>query len=381
MLIFLRRARFHLRRLTTPRAALLLACALAGCLSRDAQRRQTPNFFMGFTTFSSWSKESLEDRQVLVSPPITAPIFWNELVVSWNTDLARSAGLEIEAGPADSADTRYYHLGRWSGDGGAFPRASVKKQRDSVAEVKTDTLVLKTRARSVRIRISLLGQPASASNLKFLGLSFCDTSVAPPALASNRRAWGRTLPVPERSQLGHRDASGWCSPASVAMVLNYWGGKFGRSEWLCSVPQAAQGVYDPNWPGTGNWPFNTAYAGSFSGMRAYITRLDDLAEVEEWIALGIPVILSAPYNLLSGNPSASAAGHVVVCAGFTREGDVIINDPFTHLERGERVQRVYRRRNVERAWWKSHNTVYLIYPENVPIPPNPRGHWESALPR
>jgi len=28
-----------------------------------------------------------------------------------------------------------------------------------------------------------------------------------------------------------------------------------------------------------------------------------------------------------------------------------------------------------RAWMKSHNTVYLVYPENAAIPRNQFGHW------
>ena len=187
----------------------------------------------------------------------------------------------------------------------------------------------------------------------------------------------RSLSVPGLSQLGHVGASGWCSPASVAMVLQYWAKESRRDDLSQTVPEVAAGVYDRNWPGTGNWPFNTAYAGSFAGMRAYVTRFDSLWEVEEWIAAGVPVILSAPYNLLSGDPQGSDAGHVVVCTGFTATGDVRINDPFTRLNRGQSVARIYQRGNVEKAWRKSDNTVYLIYPIETRIPRNTLRHWET----
>ena len=74
------------------------------------------------------------------------------------------------------------------------------------------------------------------------------------------------------------------------------------------------------WGGTGNWVFNTAYAGSFKGMRAYTTRLSDVAELEDWIARGIPVGLSLCYNRLRGK-SREPSGHLVVCVGFTENGD------------------------------------------------------------
>jgi len=66
------------------------------------------------------------------------------------------------------------------------------------------------------------------------------------------------------------------------------------------VPEVVKGVYDPKWGGTGNWVFNTAYAGSLKGMRAYTTRLSDVSELEDWIARGIPVGLSLCYNPAAG---------------------------------------------------------------------------------
>ena len=53
-------------------------------------------------------------------------------------------------------------------------------------------------------------------------------------------------------------------------------------------------------------------AGSFDGMRSYISRFGDISELEDWIAAGIPVIISAPWELLEpGRPRASN-GHLVV---------------------------------------------------------------------
>ena len=64
------------------------------------------------------------------------------------------------------------------------------------------------------------------------------------------------------------------------------------------VPEVVKGVYDPAGGGTGNWVFNTAYAGSFRWMRAYTTRLSDVTELEGFTAHGIPVGLSVCYNRL-----------------------------------------------------------------------------------
>ena len=135
------------------------------------------------------------------------------------------------------------------------------------------------------------------------------------------------------------------------MVLSRWAEVLYRPEMNQTVPQVAAAVYDQGYAGTGNWPFNTAFAGSFSGMRSYVTRLDDLSEVEDWIAAGIPVILSTRWDWLKPGRLPDVDGHLVVCIGFTENGDVVINDPATRLDRGESVQRVlHGAENVLHAW-------------------------------
>jgi len=81
--------------------------------------------------------------------------------------------------------------------------------------------------------------------------------------------------------------------------------------------------------------------------------------------------------LQDGRPE-DLAGHLSVCIGFTAEGDPVINDPATNLKT-QSVRRIYKRANVRRAWATSHNTVYLVYPENWPLPPDRLGDWEGLL--
>ena len=159
------------------------------------------------------------------------------------------------------------------------------------------------------------------------------------------------------------------------MVLARWAAVTGRSDWDLDAPAVAAGVFDHGfYHPTGNWPFNTAFAGSLKGMRAYVTRLGDISELEDWIAAGIPVILSARWDLLQDGRPQDLNGHLSVCRGFTENGDVVINDPWTDVK-VESVRHIYRRENVIRAWATSHNTVYLVYPENWPTPPNRYGQW------
>jgi hypothetical protein len=212
--------------------------------------------------------------------------------------------------------------------------------------------------------------------LGFLGLCLTDTKAAPPVLASNRAAWGKTIPVPERSQMAYSNGIVLCSPATVSMIMGFWARTLKRPELDPDVPAVAKAVYDPVWQGTGNWPFNTAYAGSYPGMRAYVTRFTDLAELEDWIARGLPVGLSVCLNRLRGRPGPPS-GHLVACVGFTKDGDPIINDPGT----SRNVRKAVPRKNVISAWACSKNAVYLIYPEDATLPEDRFGHWDSPVSR
>ena len=359
---------------------LMAACLFEGCINRPAGialgRR---NFFASFTDFSRFLKASgAPGETILTSPEITVPVAWDEMVASWNTP--PGVYLKIEArGVYPDHTTKYYALGLWSDDFSAHPRQSVNGQRDADGTVDTDTLVLARRGAKVQLRITLGSSDAkTVPPFKFLALSFCDSQAQAVPHEPNRAAWGRIIPVPEKRQSDYEGGNAWCSPASLSMVLDFWGETLHRPELDRSVPEVAQAVNDPSWGGTGNWPFNTAYAGEFPGLRACVARFDDISEVEDWIAAGIPVVLSVSSYLTNDRHDGEDNGHLIVCAGFTGTGDVVANDPGVSIKQGQRARRVYPRERVVAAWKKSKNAVYLIYPESARIPPNRFGHWEPG---
>src|SRR5262249_10889257 len=161
--------------------------------------------------------------------------------------------------------TKNYTMGIWSGDRALNPRESVKNQKDDDGEVQTDTLVLKRPGAKVQLRIIMKSDDANVT-ISFVGLSFSAGKPNTEPLHPNRAAWGKELDVPERSQLAYKGGEPWCSPTSTSMSLSYWSKTLKRPELDRDVPEVASNVFDPNWEGTGNWPFNTAYAGSFPGM-------------------------------------------------------------------------------------------------------------------
>jgi hypothetical protein len=398
------------RELSPPlgRAVPVLAWMLAGvllvsCAGRrpdplEAHRRRAQ--FVGlpsardFAAVTDTGVPATTGAAVLLSPEITAGRPWRELIASWNVD--RGVGVEVAARAIyPDHSTQFYVLGQWSQDTHAFPRRSIPGQKDADGEVKTDTLVLKRPCERVQLRLILRGNKADPRQaIRFLGLSFsdpefpvkpldaalearlkaprttpaCETSAAPDGAA--RLSLPNPLRVPERSQLDYEGGRIWCSPTSLSMILGYWADRLNRGDLDVPVPEVARSVFDPNWPGTGNWPFNMAYAGGFDAMRAYVTRLSDLGEVERWVEAGVPVALSVSYNRLKGLPHGGS-GHLVVCIGFTPQGDVVLNDPGT---RGP-IRRVVSRATVRQAWGESGQTVYLVHPAVWPVPADRLGHW------
>jgi hypothetical protein len=357
-------------------AAVLLTNSCATPLGRATEDKRCA--FMGITNFSAFASSpgASNHETVLVSPVLRAPIEWNELVVSWNVPSGVHLKAEARALYPHHA-TRYYTMGSWSDYPRQFPRESQRRQGDGDGTVSVDTLILSNATRKVQVRITVGGM-ADQRLLKLLGLSFCNSTVPALPREPNRAAWGKVLEVPERRQGEYEGGGGWCSPTSLSMVLAYWSDQLHRPELNRTVPETAHAIADGQRGDTGNWPFNTAYAGHYPGMKAYVTRLGDIAELEDWIAAGIPVIISVSSYLTNDRTSGPDSGHLIVCVGFTDTGDVVTNDPGVSVRRNVRARRVYAREKVVKAWKKSKNTVYLIYPEGAKIPADRLRHWDSG---
>src|SRR6476619_3399689 len=265
------------------------------------------------------------DVATWVSPVVRPGFGLTELVASWNADTPGGSWVEVSVrGRSGGVVTKEYVLGRWCrydpAQGGGIHRTSVNGQGDTVATVYTDTLA--TRSGHVLdewqlvVRLMRPTGTRHAPRLRSVGAMASALPDAPRVPRSpNGRARGRVLDVPTFSQekhIGHFpqwDTGGeaWCSPTSTSMVLAYWGAGPRRDEtaWVTEAlpsetdPQvdfAARNVYDYTYNGCGNWPFNAAYAAARPRMRSFVTRLRSLTEAEEFIAAGIPLVMSVSFN-------------------------------------------------------------------------------------
>ncbi|MCO5309761.1 MAG: C39 family peptidase [Austwickia sp.] len=336
------------------------------------------------------------------SPVVTPGFAWTELIASWNAETPPGTWVQILVRGIDALGTAtaWLVLGRWAAadvsGGAAITRASLDGQRTAGAAVSTDTLVTGAAAayRSWQLRVVLL-RAAGTTATPVLRLAGA-VATAVPASGSTAEATSRfggtvtTLAVPTYSQevhSGHYTAWGgggeaWCSATTTAMILDYWGAGPTPAEkaWVspatdAQVDVAARMVYDAEYGGTGNWPFNTAYAGTRATagvpLEGFVTRLADLAAAESYLSAGVPlgVSLSFSADQLTG-AGYGTGGHLMVLVGFDGAGNPVVNDPASHLiaDNG-RVRMTYQRGQFERAWAESGRTVYVIRPSTTAAPP------------
>ena len=208
--------------------------------------------------------------------------------------------------------------------------------------------------------------PSESTNLlRYLAVSLWHPDPAP--IGTNvTLIRNLNLGVPRLSQGDYKGGEKtWCSPTSLTMILSYWAEQEHRSDWQFRVPKVAAAVFDPAWPGTGNWPFNMAFAGSLPGLRASVVRFNSLEDLHPWLAAGVPIGLSLSYNRLLGR-DFGGSGHLVVCVGL-EGGDYLLNDPGSKAQSRRRVDA----KTLDLAWRESDRVAYLVFPQNHHVPPWP----------
>jgi len=314
------------------------------------------------------------------SPDIPIGFPCDQIVVSWNSITPPGSYLTVYIQARSGGFwSRRFTVAIWNRDDRPVNRMSVNGQKDEIAEMDTDILRLKMPADAFRVSAKLSSLDGRTyPTLRLLAVQAVNSKDINVGMRPRRSVWGQDLPVPERSQLTVPDGIRFCSATSTAMVLDYWAQKLSRPELSVPLQAAVDRIYDKEYGGTGNWPFNAAFAAEFGGLRAYVTRFAGIPMIEEWIAKGVPVIVSMDCNILTHNEAKGKMGHLMVFRGFTETGDCIINDPYTKLDKGESVRKIFTRADFEPSWLSDKaamGTVYLIYPDGWDTPRNSHLAW------
>ena len=329
--------------------------------------------------------------------PWTAPGFGlTRLVASWSARTPGASWVRIEVRGRSGARTSSWDtLARWANGDRYVRRTTDSGQADDLASVNVDTWVVPDGVTSYQLRVSLVRPAGSGTASPSVDTVGAMTSLLPDvddvATSEPGVAGGTVLKVPRYSQMVHdgdytRYGGGgeaWCSPTSTSMVLGYYDALPPASAYSWVKPghvdpwvdHAARMTYDADYEGTGNWPFNTAYAAPLAG-HAFVTRLRSLREAELFIAAGIPLVASIAFGPgeLTGAPISSTNGHLLVIVGFTDDGDVVVNDPAAASRSG--VRRTYDRGEFEDAWVPaSGGTVYVITDAAHPLPAGSHSNW------
>jgi len=329
--------------------------------------------------------------------PVHSPGFGlTELVASWNADTPPGTWIEVQMRGTTNAGTltKWYVMGRWASGDSDIHRTSLGGQGDTDGTIAIDTFLSRkgVTLTDYQLRVVLLRLPTATA-----GPTVASLSAFASALPDDKKAAvspvgpgaGIELAVRRYSQdvhLGHFpefDGGGeaWCSPTSTQMIVEYYGRYPADVSWVQpqphdspSVDYAARFTYDYHYEGTGNWPFNTAYAATY-GLDAFVTQLRSLNEAERFIAAGIPLTVSISFK--SGELDGagySTNGHLMNIVGFTSDGDVIANDPVSPDNAG--VRRVYDREQFENVWTPSSRSggiAYVIHDAAHPLPANVPG--------
>ncbi|KAA1427409.1 C39 family peptidase [Nocardioides antri] len=328
------------------------------------------------------------------SPWVEPGYAFTELIASWSTQTPKDSWVEVKVrGRHGSGDrTTWDTIARWTSGDRHLLRTTGSGQSDDGTTVAVDTW----RASGLvgyQVRLSL-GRRAGASYQPSLDLatamaSRLPSSAGPTSAAGPAR--GTVLQVPRYSQMVHSGhyprwgggGEAWCSPTSTSMVLGYYDRlpPPRRYRWVPDghvdpwVDHAARMTYDHAYDGTGNWPFNTAYAAPLAG-KAFVTRLRSVREAERFLAAGIPVVISLAFGpgQLDGAPISSSNGHLLVVVGVRDNGNVVVNDPAADTRR--HVRRTYDRGQLERLWLEaSGGLAYVITDPAHPLPEGPATNW------
>jgi len=300
-------------------------------------------------------------------PAVPAAFDFDELIASWNATTPTGTWVEVLVrAELDGRWTKWYNLGIWASGSETIQRHSVRLQGDDDGYVGVDTLVISAKkavANAYQLRVRLFSVDGLATPyVRYLSAAYSTTPTKNSEPSTGNPAyWNTLLAVPECSQMVYPDGGNvWCSPTSTAMIVSYWENDSGPCE--PAVRAAVAGIYDWVYGGTGNWPFNTAYAAAY-GLQGSVRRFSSMDEIEAWVAQGVPVAISFSWGKgqLTGAAVTSSAGHLSVVVGFDGQGNPIVNDPAAASD--DDVQRTYLRSELEPLWLEnSGGTVYLIKP-------------------
>ena len=287
------------------------------------------------------------------SKPVTLAFPCNGVLISWNFDLPLGTAVIIDARMLDGEKkaTSWYELARV----GTVPNLQNLTSRkplfaDKYGSSNVDVIMTKDKWKQIQYRITLFSLIHHHSpTFRLMVFNIVDESTKIPYTPYTNESgklepWMKSLNVRWRSQsIEDRAIAGEiCGPTSLAQAMEYDGINI-------PTPDVASECYDFRNAVFGNWGYLAQTAG-MHGLRSYATRCQDFSLVEKEIAEGNPILLCIAFKPgeLTGAPIKSTTGHFILCVGFTKDGDLICNDPGTRSNKWDHV--IYKRSDIANVW-------------------------------
>jgi hypothetical protein len=308
------------------------------------------------------------------SDVVRTAMAFTELIPSWNATVPPNTGVAFHVKTRDAKTgewSPWLYMGQWG-------RTPATDPDDRLGEfdhgmVRIDTLVLDRPADAYQIRATLLSFDLNRNinpSVRRIAISYSgqvDDAEKRARLVEDVKLtgdWARSLPIPFRAQGAEAKplAGQVCSPTSTSMVMA-WAGVDRPTE------ENALAIYDEQHDMFGNWNRAVQRAGSL-GLDAWLTRFRNWDQVKAQIAQSQPVIASIKFK--KGEfPSAlynETAGPLIVIRGFTKSGDIIVNDPASRAK-GDGV--VYKADELAKAWFGAGGVGYIIRKSPTSTAANP----------
>lgn len=304
------------------------------------------------------------------SPQTQTKFPFMEMVPSWNVATPADTGVIFHVRTRDRA------TGEWSPwlRIGAWGRVTDKSRRDECAfgKIDTDTLFLNRPADAYQIRATLQSFVFSldtSPSIRRIAVAYSGPANSDSIWARAMHPdpgpvdrWAKSLDIPFFAQGDNEDAvTGMtCSPTSVSMVLHYW--KVNRPPM-----ENCLAIWDDHDALFGNWS-NAVQRAAEVGMDSWLQRFRNWDQVKELIAQGQPVVASIEFAKGTFDDAPlykSTGGHLIVIRGFTRDGNVIVNDP---ARRNGGKAAIYPARGLGHAWFGHGGVGYVIRPPAKPLP-------------
>ncbi len=297
------------------------------------------------------------------SDQIDTAFEFTEFLPSWNATVPSDTGVcfEVKTRDARSGEwSPWLYMGQW----GRTPMMDDEQRvlRFPHGAVNVDNLVLDQPANAYQFRATLLSFAIDRSvnpSIRRITVSYSGVvddpaerkKLSPPIQIDGD--WARSLPVPFRAQGAEVKplSAQICSPTSTSMVMAYWGVDRPTQENALAIYDEAHDMF-------GNWNRAVQRAGSL-GLDAWLARFRNWDQVKAMIARGQPIVAGIKFKKgeFPSSVLSATAGHLIVIRGFTKDGDVIVNDPGSRL-RGNGV--VYKANELAHAWFDHGGVGYVI---------------------